>query len=108
MVFDLIVFALTAFKTMEAVREPKMALSRVLLRDGALSLYGEEIVYSSRSSLPIFRVRQDQVAPLLLRPEAHLIQVHGLIERRERCYLLCKRQIISILTTLIIFPRLLR
>ena len=41
MVFDLIVFVLTAFKTMEAVREPKMALSRVLLRDGGLILYGE-------------------------------------------------------------------
>ncbi|KAL1702534.1 hypothetical protein EV121DRAFT_293224 [Schizophyllum commune] len=36
MVFDLIVFALTALKTMEAVREPKMALSRVLLRDACL------------------------------------------------------------------------
>ncbi|KAL1726441.1 hypothetical protein EV714DRAFT_239383 [Schizophyllum commune] len=36
MVFDLIVFVLTAFKTMEAVREPKMALSRVLLRDACL------------------------------------------------------------------------
>ena len=46
MVFDLIVFVLTAFKTMEAMREPKMALSRVLLRDGGFNLYGEFSAYS--------------------------------------------------------------
>ncbi|KAL1718366.1 hypothetical protein EV715DRAFT_201340, partial [Schizophyllum commune] len=57
MVFDLIVFVLTAFKTMEAVREPKMALSRVLLRDGALHAYilGTPMAPSSVLKLIPFR-----------------------------------------------------
>ncbi|KAL1750336.1 hypothetical protein FB107DRAFT_252204 [Schizophyllum commune] len=50
MVFDLIVFVLTAFKTMEAVREPKMALSRVLLRDACL-YFGY-----AKARLPLFSV----------------------------------------------------
>ncbi|KAL1742453.1 hypothetical protein HDZ31DRAFT_65977 [Schizophyllum fasciatum] len=36
MAFDLMVFLLTAHKTLEALRQPKMALSRVLLRDACL------------------------------------------------------------------------
>ncbi|KAL1695368.1 hypothetical protein GGG16DRAFT_99992 [Schizophyllum commune] len=52
MVFDLIVFALTAFKTMEAVREPKMALSRVLLRDACLYFGYAKIRLRLSSSVP--------------------------------------------------------
>ena len=40
MVFDLMIFLLTVYKTMEAFRQPEMALSYVLLRDGEYDSLG--------------------------------------------------------------------
>ena len=61
MVFDLMIFLLTVYKTMEAFRQPEMALSYVLLRDGGYDslggICGNRLDAQRLDSLHVFWVR---------------------------------------------------